>query len=1320
MITRMRIYSSLGITLLCVQAAFAQNYTIQTVAGGGFPNAIPATSASLGEVDGVAVDAAGNIYIANGTYSVVTMVDASGNLTAIAGNGKAGFSGDNGPAVNAQLNGAQGVAVDASGNIYIADTFNHRIRKISAGTITTVAGNGVSGYSGDGGPATNAQLSYPWAVALDSSGNLYIADANNHVIRKVSGGTITTFAGTGVSGAGGNNISPTSGALNSPQGVAVDTAGAVYLSDTGNAAVRKVSGGVMTILAAPSSFAAFGGNNPVPQGLALDSSGNVYIADSSENAIWKIAGTTLSLFAGTGNTGFGGDGGSAASALFNTPAAIAVDSSGRVLIADSLNGRIRRIAGGTISTVAGLGTGGFVGDNGPAVGSQLFGPGGVAVDGAGTVYIADSSNARIRAVANGTISTLAGNGTAGDSGDGGAAANANFVFPTGVAVDASGTVYAADFDANRIRKISGGIVNAFAGNGTAGVSNDGTPAASAALVFSPSLAVDSSGNVYFSENGGFVSNVRVGSRVRKVSGGTLSTVAGVSGTAGYSGDGGAATSAQLNGPNGVTVDASGNVYVADTHNNRVRMISGGTISTIAGNGAAGSAGDGGPATGAQLNLPQGVAVDSSGNVYIADTGNHRVRVVSNGVITTIAGTGTAGYSGDGGAGIDAKLNSPEDVAVDQFGRVIIADTANNAIRVLTLPCSYTVAQAPISAPSSGGQFGVAIQTTAICSWTVTGLPSWITVSGASSGTGNATVNLQVAANTGVARNATVTVAGAQVTVNQAAGCIYTLSTGGQTFPAAGGTGSVMINVNPGCTWSASGPPSWITITSGASGSGNGTVNFTAAANIGASRTGSMTVAGTSFSQGFSFEQSAAAIAGLTLGGSLAQVASQGTWDFTLNAINLGASGALTRFSFFDNNGAGLALPLTFPQQSAGNGPLLASVLDRSINANAQLVIQSTGPDAAQQLIGSGLLQSNGNVSGFGIFSNPTFGWNAVVPLETRNAASYILAFDNTGTLVTGVALANLAATAANVNVIIRDDTGVQIGTFTIPLSAQGHLSFLLNQPPAGFPSTLGKRGTLEFDTPGFGAPGAGQISVLGLRANGGALTTLPVLASGDTPGGAIAQTTYNGGFTSVFYIVNTGSTSADFTLSFIDESGNPLQAPLLLPQSGTKVTTSALTRTLAAGAMLVVETVADDTAVSVAGSAKLTTTGNISGFEIFKWTTFGQEASVPLETRSPNSFLLVFDDTNATTTGVAIASGAAAAQNVTVNIRNDAGALLKSDQVSLPPNGHTSFLLPAFDAVTTGIRGSAEFVVPTGGEISVIGLRAKADGTLTTIPALVK
>ncbi len=450
-------------------------------------------------------------------------------------------------------------------------------------------------------------------------------------------------------------------------------------------------------------------------------------------------------------------------------------------------------------------------------------------------------------------------------------------------------------------------------------------------------------------------------------------------------------------------------------------------------------------------------------------------------------------------------------------------------------------------------------------------------------------------------------------------------------------------------------------------------------------------------------------------GSFAQVVSAGTWKMIMNFLNLGPNPAEVQASFFDNNGAPLLLPFTFPQQ-APSAPLLASELDRTIAPGAQLILESTGPDTTPTSIGWGQLTGESGANGFGIFIDAALGWNALVPLETRNAGVYTLAFDNTAALATGVALANVAGTAANIPVTILDDTGKPLGTDVIPLAAGGHASFVLKDRYA---ATVNKRGTIQFQT-----PAGGQITVLGERANGPALTTLPVLADVDTPGGSFAHVTYNNGFTSTFYIVNTGTTTANFTLSFFEETtGNPLQVPLSLPQSGTTVTTATLTRTLAPGAMLVATTIAQDTAPGVSGFAQLTTTGNVSGLEVFRWNTFAQEASVPLDNRKPGSFVFAFDDTGNLTTGVAIANASATPANIQTKIYDDTGAPLQTTAINLVGHGHSSFLLPINYPLTTGKRGLVEFFVPAGGQLSVIGIRTASGVTpipITTIPVLTR
>ena len=330
--------------------------------------------------------------------------------------------------------------------------------------------------------------------------------------------------------------------------------------------------------------------------------------------------------------------------------------------------------GGTITTIAGTGIRGFSGDGGQATSAQLAGPDAVAVDGSGNVYIADRENHRVRRVSSGgTITTIAGTGQSGFSGDGGPAASAQLDLPSGVALDGQGNIYIADLGNDRIRKMRpGGTITTFAGGGTPDFpGEDGGPATSAWLDSPGGVAVDAQGNVYFAE----------GASIRKVStDGTITTIAGT-GVRGFSGDGGPATAARLDGPEGVATDGLGNLYIADYGNTRVRKVnSGGTITTIAGNGKVGFSGDGGPATSARMGTPVGVAADARQNIYIADYYTERVRKVGpGGTITTIAGTGQGGFSGDGGRATSARV-SPYGVAVDGQGNVYIADYSNNRVR----------------------------------------------------------------------------------------------------------------------------------------------------------------------------------------------------------------------------------------------------------------------------------------------------------------------------------------------------------------------------------------------------------------------------------------------------------------------------------------------------------------------------------------------------------------------------------------------------------------------------------------------------------------
>jgi uncharacterized protein (TIGR03437 family) len=776
-VSEMRVWISVFLTSLISCIAFGQSYTISTFAGGPPQVNIPATSAALGAPNGVAADGSGNLYF-SAQNSVLRLDLSTGLLTLVAGNGTTGYSGDGGPGASAQLNNPMGVAVDAAGNVYIADTNNSVIRKVSQGMITTVAGAFGVGFSGDNGPATSAHLYLPSGIAVDSAGSLYIADTNNSRIRKVSNGVITTVAGNGKFSFSGDNGPATSAALYLPYAVAVDSSGNLYIADTYNSRIRMVSNGVISTVAGNGMAGCCGDNGPatsaefyLPVSIAVDSAANLYIADPYNQRIRKVAaGGTITTVAGNGIAGATGDNGTAVTAELYYPGDAFPDSAGNLYIADSSNSRVRKVSNGIITTVAGNIKYGVNGDNGPPSTAQFSQPQGVSVDSAGNVYIADTYDDRIRKVSGGTIMTVAGTATYGLSGNNGPATSASLYNPSGSAVDSAGNLYIADSGNNRIRMVStGGIITTFAGSGPTGAlgggfSGDGGPATSAQLDFPWSVAVDSVGNVYISD----FANLRI----RKVSNGVITTIAGT-GVFGYTGDNGPAVNATLSQPRGIAVDSAGNVYFADSDNSAIRKISNGIITTVAG-GAFGFNGDYGPATSAELSVPNGVAVDAGGNLYITDTKNERIRKVSNGIITTIAGNGTEGFSGDNGPAIAGELDSPQGIAVDAVGNVYVADSDNNRIRILspsTAPgCSFAVSPATLQAPFGGGFYTISVQTAADCQWSVIGaLPTWLFTVGASSGTGPGSFKLFLYGNSSNAPlNATILVSGVPLMITEAA------------------------------------------------------------------------------------------------------------------------------------------------------------------------------------------------------------------------------------------------------------------------------------------------------------------------------------------------------------------------------------------------------------------------------------------------------------------------------------------------------------------------------------------------------------------------
>ena len=709
---------------------------------------------------GIAIDKGGNLYVADTLNHRIRKITPEGEVSTFAGSER-GYA--DGPGNTAAFNMGDdsgidkhnGIALDAKGNLYVADTLNHRIRKITPeGEVSTLAGSGkeneygnikASGYAD--GPGNVAQFNAPSGIALDKEGNLYVADSFNHRIRKITPeGEVSTFAGSGEEnkyGAreGGYVDGPGNAAqFNMPSGIAIDTKGNLYVADTFNGLIRKITpeGEVSTL--SFSDDGAFGfdegtGTKAIffdhPIGIAIDPTGNLYVSSTIKNhGIHKITPAgEVSTFAGSGREGYAGGPGNVA--RFSGPSGIAIDKDGNLYVVDTFNNCIRKIVVDSkttslarkrppmVSTFAGSGGAGEDG-GGYADGPHFYVPSGIALDAKGNLYVTNLGNHRIRKITQaGEVSALAGSGEASKwhsafaDGPGNVA---RFDRPSGIATDKDGNLYVVDLGNHRIRKITpAGEVSTFAGSGERGFADGPGNAAAFNMgdgIIPNGIAIDALGNLYVADAGN--------NRIRKITpAGEVSTFAG-SGEKDGARKGGYADGpgnvARFNAPSGIAIDKGGNLYVADLDNNRIRKITPeGEVSTLAGGGDVGwrkKSREGivdGQGSMARFHFPSGIAIDKGGNLYVADSFNHRIRKITpEGEVSTLAGSSVGmglkigGYAD--GPGDVAEFYYPSGIAIDEEGNLYVVDSGNNRIRKIVVDsktASLTRKQPPMVSTFAG-------------------------------------------------------------------------------------------------------------------------------------------------------------------------------------------------------------------------------------------------------------------------------------------------------------------------------------------------------------------------------------------------------------------------------------------------------------------------------------------------------------------------------------------------------------------------------------------------------------------------------------------
>jgi len=702
-----------------------ENYTFVTFVGPQeSPGWYDGTNSAAGFANpfGAAVDKAGNVYVADTYNHTIRKITPTGVVATLAGN--ATHSGTNdGVGAAARFYSPEGVTVDTNGNVYVADTYNHAIRKITpTGVVTTLAGSPTL-HGTNNGAGSAAQFYYPYGVAVDTNNNVYVADTGNHTIRKITlpDGSVTTLAGLALV-SGTNNGTGTAARFYNPFGVTAGTNGNVYVADTYNHTIRQITpAGVVSALAGLPTVS--GTNNGTgstakfnyPTGVAVEIAGNLYVADYGNQTIRKVtAAGAVTNVAGMAGVS-GYTNGTGSAARFNQPSGVAVDGNGNVYIADYGNCLIRKMTSAAVVTNFAGKAGGLGTNDGTGSTARFNYPAGVAVDTNNNVYVADLANHIVRKITQaGVVATLA--GLAGSTGvNNGTGSAARFNTPTGIAVDTNGTVYVADTYNQTIRKITpAASVSTFAGSASVSGTNNGTGTA-ARFNYPFALVVGTNSTVYVADT--------YNHTVRKITpAGAVTTLAGSPTLFGT--NDGVGSAARFYYPQGIAADNLGNVYVADTGNQIIRKVTpAGAVTTLAGAGGSSGFADG-TGSAARFHSPFGVAVDGAGNVYVVDKNNSLIRKITPaGVVTTLAGEpGDSGFLD--GTGAAARFFTPEGIAFGKNGTLYLADASNHAMRKgYAAPTDVPVVDLPLEKPGVVRHLDVTNLTTTSWSWSIVRYPA---------------------------------------------------------------------------------------------------------------------------------------------------------------------------------------------------------------------------------------------------------------------------------------------------------------------------------------------------------------------------------------------------------------------------------------------------------------------------------------------------------------------------------------------------------------------------------------------------------------------